>query len=74
MNEHTLLRGRTRIFLLIAVILIGGHGIILYYFSSNLALSAAAIWGVTILVVIKRLGWLGRWFVVFRRRSRPDAP
>ena len=40
-------------------VLIAGHGIILYYVSSHLALSAAVVSGVIVLVVIKHLGLLG---------------
>ena len=42
-----------------AMIVIAGHGVILYYFSSHLALSAAVITGVIVLVVVKHLGLLG---------------
>jgi hypothetical protein len=55
------------------VILIAGHGILLYYISSHMALSAAVVSGVIILVVIKHLGLLGPLYVLFRRRSRRNA-
>jgi membrane protein YdbS with pleckstrin-like domain len=55
------------------VILIAGHGIFLYYISSQIALSAAVVSGVIILVVIKHLGLLGPLYVLFRRRSRRNA-
>ncbi len=56
------------------VILIAGHGIVLYYFSSHVALSAAVVSGVIILVVIKHLGVLGSTYALFRRRARRNAP
>src|SRR5262249_61638438 len=55
----------------VALILIGAHGIIIYYFSSHLALSTAVVSSVIILVLIQHLGWLGPLLVVLRRRSRP---
>jgi len=55
----------------VALILIGAHGIIIYYFSSHLALSTAVVSSVIILVLIQHLGWLGPLLVVFRRRSKP---
>jgi len=36
-----------------------GHGVIFYYASSHLALSAGLVSGVVLLIVIKHLGWLG---------------
>jgi ubiquinone/menaquinone biosynthesis C-methylase UbiE len=67
-------RGRRWILPVIAVILIGGHGIILYYFSSHLALSFAVVLGLIILLVVKHLGLFAGAFVplytLFRRRSR----
>lgn len=50
-----------------AMILIAGHGLILYYFSSHLALSAAAITGVIVLVIVKHLGLLGPLYAIVRR-------
>lgn len=56
-----------------AVLLIAGHGFILYYISSHIALSATAVSGVVILMVLKHLGMLGPLYALFRRRSRPKA-
>lgn len=53
-----------------ALILIAGHGIVLYYVSSHMALSAAIVSGVILLVVIKHLGLLGPAYALFRRRAR----
>ena len=55
------------------VVLIAGHGIILYYVSSHTALSAAIVSGVIVLVVVKHLGLLGPLYALFRHRSRSNA-
>src|ERR1700687_4289611 len=70
MKEHS--RPLTRTLMLSAgvVVLIAGHGIILYYVSAHAALSAAVVSGVIILVVIKHLGLLGPLYALLRRRSR----
>lgn len=52
------------------VILIAGHGFILYYVSSHLALSSAAIAGLIVLVLFKHLGWLASLYALFLRRPR----
>ena len=52
------------------IVLIAAHGVILYYFSSHLALSAAVVSGAIILAVIKHLGLLGLVYALFRRRAR----
>jgi hypothetical protein len=46
-------------------VLIASHGFILYYVSSNMALSAAAISGLIVLLVIKHLGLLGPLYALF---------
>jgi hypothetical protein len=56
-----------------AVVLVAGHGFILYLVSSHIALSATAVSGVVILVVLKHLGLLSPLYALFRRRSRPNA-
>ena len=55
---------------LLAVLLIAGHGVILYYASSHLALSAGLISGVIVLIVIKHLGLLGPTYALLRRHWR----
>lgn len=55
------------------IVLVAGHGIVLYVASSHMALSTAAMLGVIALVVLRHLGLLGPLFALFRRRSRPDA-
>ena len=61
---------RIGMLVVVALILIGAHGIIIYYFSSHLALSTAIVSSVIILVLIQHLGVLGPLLVVFRRRSK----
>jgi hypothetical protein len=74
MTRHS--RPRARAWMLMAgvITLIAGHGIILYYFSSHIALSAAVVSGVIILFVIKHLGLLGPVYTLFRRRARRKPP
>jgi hypothetical protein len=54
------------------IILIAGHGIILYYFGSHMALSAV-VSGAIVLVVIKHLGVLGPVYALLRRRARHNV-
>lgn len=49
-----------------AAILIAGHGVILYYVSSHLALSAAMIAAVIGLIIVKHLGLLGPLYAAAR--------
>lgn len=53
-----------------AIILVAGHGVILYYFSSHLTLSATVIAGVVVLVVVKHLGLLGPLYAILRKAVR----
>jgi hypothetical protein len=50
-----------------AVVLIAGHGVILYYVSSHIAVPTAIVFGLIVLVVLKHLGFLGGLYGVFRR-------
>ena len=68
MKGHSIPRGRTGAVVALAVLLIAGHGVILYYASSHLALSAGLVSGVILLIVIKHLGLLGPAYALFRRR------
>ena len=70
MTRHSRLRARAWMLMAGLITLIAGHGIILYYFSSHMPLSAAVVSGVIILVVIKHLGLLGPVYALFRRRAR----
>jgi hypothetical protein len=56
--------------LAIAVVLIAGHGVFLYYISSHMAVSAAVIAGVILLVLVKHLGLLGPLYAMLRKRRR----
>lgn len=70
MKVHGRLLTRSLLVSLGVVVLVAGHGIILYYISSHMALSAAALSGVVILVIINHLGLLGPLYALLRRRSR----
>jgi hypothetical protein len=65
MKHHS----RLWIALTVAVVLIAGHGVILYYVSSHMALSAA-IAGVIALVVVKHLGLFGSLYALVRKALR----
>jgi hypothetical protein len=67
MKGHSIPRGRTGAVVALAVLLIAGHGVILYYASSHLALSAGLVSGVILLIVIKHLGLFGPVYALFRR-------
>jgi hypothetical protein len=70
MKGHSLPRSRTGAVVVLAVLLIAGHSVILYYASSHLALSAGLVSGVILLIVIKHLGLLGPAYALFRRRRQ----
>jgi len=71
MSGRTLLPGRIWMLVAIAAVLVAGHGIILYYFSSHLVMSAAVVSGLIVVAVIKHLGLLGSLYGLLRRRSQP---
>jgi hypothetical protein len=52
------------------VVLIAGHGTILYYISSHTAMSAAIFSVVIVVVVVKHLGLLSILHALFQRWSR----
>jgi hypothetical protein len=54
--------------LVLLVGLLAGHGVILYYVSSHVALSAAALAGAAILLMMKHVGLCGQLFALIRRR------
>ena len=68
MREHRLPSRRVWLLVIIAFVLIAGHGFFLYYFRAHLVLSAAVIWGLIAVVVIKHLGLLGSLYALVRRR------
>jgi hypothetical protein len=67
---HSLTRGRLWIVAVLALVLIVGHGFILYYASSHMALSAGVVAGVVFLFFTKHLGLFGPVFALFRRHRR----
>jgi hypothetical protein len=67
------MRSRLRILPVLLVGLLAGHGVILYYVSSHVALSAAALSGAVILLVMKHVGLFGQLYALIRwRRSRNE--
>jgi hypothetical protein len=74
MKGRSFTRRRSWIVPVTAVIVIGGHGILLYYFSTHLALSVAVVSVVALLVLIKHLalltGALDPLYALLRRRPR----
>jgi uncharacterized protein YybS (DUF2232 family) len=77
MNEppHLLPGRRPWILAVLLVLLLAGHGVILYYLSSRVALSAAVFFGVVLLLVLKHVGLLGPVYALIRRRRsrKPHA-
>ena len=67
---HSFRRGRIWIVLALAAMLIAGHGFMLFYAASHMALSAGLVGVVVLLVVIKHLGLFGPAFALFRRHRR----
>ena len=65
---HSLFRRRIWMLAVLTVMLGAGHGIILYYASSHLALSAGLLSGLILIIVSKHLGLLGPVYALFRRR------
>jgi hypothetical protein len=56
--------------LVVVVLLIAAHGIILYCFSSHVALSVAVVSSAIVLLVIKHLGLLGSAYAALQRARR----
>jgi hypothetical protein len=70
LTGHRFTRGRIWLIAVIALVLIAGHGFILYTASKHLALSAGLVGGVAVLIIVKHLGFLGPVFALFRRHPR----
>jgi hypothetical protein len=70
MNRPPHLLARRRVWLLpvLVIVLVAGHGVILYSVSSYMTLSAAVVSGVLILLLLKHVGLLGSLYSLFRRR------
>lgn len=66
--RHLLARRHVRILPALVIALLAGHGVILYYVSSHMVLSAAVLSGVILLLLLKHVGLLGPLYVLFRRR------
>ena len=73
MRRHSPLRARAWMLAVGVIILIAGHGVILYYFASHVTLTAAVVSGAVILLVIKHLGMFGSVYALFRWRARRNA-
>jgi len=67
MSRHGL---RILLLLIGAALLIGSHGVALYWSSSHMALSTGVLTGVVVLVLLKHLGLLAPLYAMFRRRQR----
>jgi membrane protein YdbS with pleckstrin-like domain len=71
---HLLARRRVWVLPVLMIVLLVGHGVILYYASSHVMLSAAVLSGAIILLVIKHVGLLGPLYALFRRRRSGHRP
>jgi membrane protein YdbS with pleckstrin-like domain len=71
---HLLARRRVWVLPVLMIVLLVGHGVILYYASSHVMLSAAVLSGAIILLVIKHVGLLGPLYALFRRRRPGHRP
>lgn len=56
----------------VAIALIAGHGVALYYLSSHVAASAAIMSAVVLLIIAKHLGLIGALHSWWRSRLRRD--
>lgn len=74
MRQHRCMRTHPWMWLVAAAILIVGHGIILYYFSSHLALSVIAVSGVIVVALIKHFALLRPVYSLLRRARRTGPP
>ncbi len=71
---HLLARRRFWILPILLVVLLAGHGAIMYYVSSHVMLSTAVLSGAVILLVIKHLGLLGPVSALSRWRRSRNGP
>jgi hypothetical protein len=62
--------GPWTLLVLIGIVAVVAHSVVLYFVWSHTALSAAAVSGVIVLILIKHLGLLGPLYALFRRASR----
>lgn len=68
MKKHGLLIKHGLLVSMAVVLLIAGHGAVLYHVSSHAALSASVVAGVVVLAVLKHLGAFGSLYALWRRR------
>jgi hypothetical protein len=54
----------------VGIVAVVVHSVVLYFAWSHTALSAAAVSGAIVLILIKHLGVLGPLYALFRRGSR----
>jgi hypothetical protein len=73
-QPHLLAHRRFWILPVLVVVLLAGHGVMLYYGFSHVIPSAAALSGAILLLVIKHLGLLGPVSAWFRRRRSRNGP
>jgi hypothetical protein len=71
---HPIVPNRLRVLPVLLVGLLAGHGVILYYVSSHVALSAAALAGAVILLVMKHVGLFGQLYALFLRWLSRNEP
>ena len=71
---HLLTRRRAWTLPVLVIVLLAGHGVILYYVSRHVMLSAAVLSGAIILLVIKHVGLLGPLSALLRRRRSGQGP
>lgn len=71
---HLIVRSRLLMLPVLLVGLLAGHGVILYYVSSHVVLSAAALSGAAILLVMKHVGLFGQLYALIRRRRSRNEP
>jgi membrane protein YdbS with pleckstrin-like domain len=69
MGRHIRARRRFWILPILLVVLLAGHGVILYYVASHVMVSAAVLSSAVILLVLKHVGLLGPVYALFRRRG-----
>ena len=73
-TPHLLPRRHARMLPVLIVVLLAGHGVILFFASSHVMLSAAVLSATIILLVIKHVGLLGPVYALFRRHRSRNRP
>jgi hypothetical protein len=71
---HLSSRRRLWILAVLLIVLVAGHGAVLYYLSAHVVLSAAVLSGAIIVLVTKHVGLLGPLYALFRRRRSGRTP